>query len=246
MVSVDDCGRAAPAGPGSDPTPSTQRGPVVVEEPGEHGPLVVVEPGARSAHGGRATALPRCSSSACWRVFQERVAHLMRTGNFTTPRSASRSPSFTSGSLDRLGRSPSPSSSDCSWIDIIALKAWVRASDLVEGLALHRRRHHRGRRLADRAALAADADVGDHAVVDVEVDDDLVAAERVEALDPRGRRRLELAPVPRGAVVVEDDLSVEVFEAGHAGGDPTGGQRAKKSAAAARASASASTSCSSL
>ena len=39
------------------------------------------------------------TSSRPWvRVFQERVAHLMRTGNLTTPRSASRSPSLTSGS----------------------------------------------------------------------------------------------------------------------------------------------------
>ena len=99
-------------------------------------------------------------------------------------------------------------------------------ADLVDRLALHRGRHHRRRRLADRAALAADADVGDDAVVvDVEVDDDLVAAQRVEALDPVGRRRVELAPVPRVAVVVEDDLAVEVFEAGHRSVDPDGDQK---------------------
>ena len=51
----------------------------------------------------------------------------------------------------------------------------------------------------------------------VEVDHDLVAAQRVEPLDPVGRGRLELAAVPGVAVVVEDDLSVQVFEAGHGG-----------------------------
>src|SRR3546814_1671183 len=59
------------------------------------------------------------------RVFQERVAHLMRTGNFTTPRSASRSPSLAPGSsvaaMTSVSSSPSPSS-DCSWIDILPLK----------------------------------------------------------------------------------------------------------------------------
>src|SRR5206468_10761761 len=42
---------------------------------------------------------------------------------------------------------------------------------------------------------------------------------RVEALDALGGRRGKLAAVPRVAVVVEDDLPVEVFEAWH-GSDP--------------------------
>src|SRR5205807_7357624 len=50
------------------------------------------------------------SSRPCWRVFQDRVAHLMRTGNLTTPWSASRSPIFTSGSGALASVSlPSPS-----------------------------------------------------------------------------------------------------------------------------------------
>ena len=52
-------------------------------------------------------------------------------------------------------------------------------------------------------------------VVDLDVEDDLVAAQGVEALDLVGGRNGELAPVTRRAVVVEDDLSVEVFESGH-------------------------------
>ena len=64
-------------------------------------------------------------------MFHESVAHLMRTGNFTTPRRASRSPSFTSGassSASPVASSvPLPSSSDDSWIDIIALNALIRS-----------------------------------------------------------------------------------------------------------------------
>src|SRR5581483_10332096 len=74
---------------------------------------------------------PFASSNPWSSVFHDNVAHLMRTGNFTTPCSASRSPSFTFGSGATASPSPSaPSvgrSSDCSWIDIIALKARVRA-----------------------------------------------------------------------------------------------------------------------
>src|SRR5690606_13281261 len=123
---------------------------------------------------------------------------------------------------------------------------------------LFRSRHHRRRGLADRAALPADADVPDHVAVHLHVHDDLVAAERVEPLDPGGRGRGQLTAVPGRAVVVEDDLAIEVFEAWHAcrilpgGGAVSGragrvdGQKAKKSAAASMASASASTSASSL
>jgi hypothetical protein len=101
------------------------------------------------------------------RVFHDRVAHLMRTGNFTTPRSASRSPSFTSlGVLGQvlglaLGRRG-------LLVDRHhRLEGRVRSADLVDRLALDRRRHHRRRRLADRAALPADADVAhDDAVVE--------------------------------------------------------------------------------
>src|SRR5204862_4692938 len=66
-----------------------------------------------------------CSSRPWARVFQARVAHLMRTGNFTTPCRASRSPSFTpSSSSARSSPSASPSRRD-SWMDISALKARI-------------------------------------------------------------------------------------------------------------------------
>ena len=62
---------------------------------------------------------------------------------------------------------------------------------------------------------AADLQVGQLAVLDQEADDDLIAAERVEALHPVGRGGFELAPVTRRAVVVEDDLPVEIVEVAH-------------------------------
>src|SRR3546814_21055518 len=56
------------------------------------------------------------------------------------------------------------------------------------------------------------SDVLHDIALEVDVDDDLIAAERVEALDAVRRRRRQLATVPRRAVVVEDALSVKVFE----------------------------------
>ena len=53
----------------------------------------------RVAYEGTAT-----SSRPCWRVFQASVAHLIRTGNFTTPWSASRSPRVDAVELGRPGR----------------------------------------------------------------------------------------------------------------------------------------------
>ena len=132
------------------------------------------------------------ASSRPWaRVFHDRVAHLMRTGNFTTPRSASRSPSFTSASTRLVGVVGRPSPSSAALVD----------------------RHHRlerpGRGRATSSTVlpltAADIiDADDWLIeqpwpsmrmsatlpsVDVEVDDDLVAAQRVEPLDPVRRRR---------------------------------------------------------
>src|SRR5918993_5692227 len=117
---------------------------------------------------------------------------------------------------------------------------------LTGALALHRLGHHRGGRLRDRAALAGDLDVGDRCVVagvpvglvEQEVDRDLVTAQRVVAVGLDRRRCVQLATVPGRAVVIEDDLAVEVFEARH--------QNPKISVAPSSASASASTSSVSL
>ena len=68
----------------------------------------------------------------------------------------------------------------------------------------------RRRRLRDRAAVAAEAQLGD-AVVGVEVDHhlQLVAAQRVVVLEDEVGVR-QLAEVPRPLVVIEDLLAVEV------------------------------------
>src|SRR5438067_2006190 len=115
------------------------------------------------------------------------------------------------------------------------------AAGLLYRLALDRRGHHRRRRLTDGAALAGDLDVGDDAAVaDVEVDHDLVAAEGVEAFHPAGGGRGQLAAVAGVAVVIEDDLSVEVFEARHRSVDQMEKSRSASSSASLRASTSAS------
>ena len=76
--------------------------------------------------------------------------------------------------------------------------------------------------------LGFGGDMNSSAFISVDVDDDLVAAQRVEALDPGRGRRLQLAPVPGGPVVVEDDLPVEVFEARHPVCDPIGGSARRR------------------
>ena len=52
-------------------------------------------------------------------------------------------------------------------------------------------------------------------VVDVDVNRDFVAAQWVETLGSMRRRTLERAVVTRIAIVVEDDLAVEIFEPWH-------------------------------
>src|SRR4029079_7846470 len=91
------------------------------------------------------------------------------------------------------------------------------ATRLLERLALHGCAHHRRGGLADGTTLAGDLHVGDRVgvVVDLDEEDDLVAAQRVETLHLVRGRNGQLAAVPGRAVVVEDDLSVEVFESGH-------------------------------
>src|SRR5216684_1304626 len=85
---------------------------------------------------------------------------------------------------------------------------------LADGLAFEARGHHRGGRLGDGAARALEADIADHARLDVEVDPDLVPAEGVVALrGPVGP--VEPPEVARLPVVVEDDLLVQLAQFGH-------------------------------
>jgi hypothetical protein len=59
--------------------------------------------------------------------------------------------------------------------------------------------------------LSRQFDVGDDAVSDREVDDNFVAAERVETLNPNGGWG-QLPTVSRGPVVIENYFSVEIIE----------------------------------
>ena len=94
--------------------------------------------------------------------------------------------------------------------------------DLLDRAALHGGRHHRARRLADRAALTGHPQVGQYPVHHVDGDHHLVAAQRVEALGAVGRRG-QLTLQARVLVVVEDDLPVEVFQTGHVRSAPRDG-----------------------
>src|SRR5664280_510757 len=95
---------------------------------------------ARTGQAARAAQTSAVASSSPWdSVFQLRVAHLIRTGNLTTPCSAASSPrasmSMASGSGASSGSPPSPAAagSVASWIDIIPLKVAIssRASSTV-------------------------------------------------------------------------------------------------------------------
>ena len=175
---------------------------------------------ARPAAGHEAAAP---TSSRPWaRAFQLKVAHLMRTGNFTTPCSAASSPSLSrsisSGSLSvRRGVAVAVAlGAEVGLVDRHhPLEGRDEAAHLVDRLALDGGRHQRGGGLADGAARAADLQVGQLAVLDDHGHHDLVAAQGVEALHAVGGRGVQLASVPGRAVVVEDDLAVQLFEVGH-------------------------------
>src|SRR5262249_53684853 len=73
--------------------------------------------------------------------------------------------------------------------------------------------HHRRGGLGDRASLPAMAEAHDRAALDRELQVDLVAAERVVRVD-RDVRIVEVTAVPALAVVVQDQLLVQVVQTG--------------------------------
>ncbi len=60
--------------------------------------------------------------------------------------------------------------------------------------------------------MASHLDVTEHAVANIKVERDLVAAEWIKSFDLVGGWRDEFTAVARRAIVVEDDFAVEVFE----------------------------------
>src|SRR3954470_22437434 len=87
----------------------------------------------------------------------------------------------------------------------------VRRHALGHRLADHQVRHHRRRRLADRAAHAAVRDALDGLAVELDPERDLVPAGRVHVVHLHVVRVRE-ARVVRAAVVIQDDLLVEAVE----------------------------------
>ena len=113
-----------------------------------------------------------------------------------------------------LARPPSPSLPEgASWIDIIPLKVRMSWRTSSSDLPLTAADISEAEDWLMEQPEPRDLEVGQRAVLDHDGDHDLVAAQRVEALDPVGGGRVQLAPVPGRAVVVEDDLAVQVFEA---------------------------------
>lgn len=90
-----------------------------------------------------------------------------------------------------------------------ALEHAHQGPHLVEGLALDGLGHHRGRRLADGAAAALEADLLDAALAQPHEQRQLVPAQRVGTFH-RDVAGVQAAPVAGVRVVVEDDLAVKV------------------------------------
>src|SRR3954467_6925421 len=85
----------------------------------------------------------------------------------------------------------------------------VELEQLVDRHALHLVGDHRGRRLRDRAALTAEGDVGDATlVVDLQLDLQLVAAQRVDVLELHVGI-VEVPEVLRVLVVLQDLLAIQ-------------------------------------
>lgn len=88
-----------------------------------------------------------------------------------------------------------------------AMKLLEKCFRLLLALALQRLRHHAGCGFGNRAAGALEADFLHRALFQIQIDGEVITAERIEALG-RMIRRLKLAKVPRLLVVVENDLLI--------------------------------------
>src|SRR5262249_30888100 len=91
-----------------------------------------------------------------------------------------------------------------------AVKAFEQRFGLGDGLPLDRFGHQRGRGLRDRAPRALERGIADDPVLDLQIDRDAIATERIVAfgLPPA----LERPEVPRPLVVIEDHLLVQVLK----------------------------------
>ena len=133
------------------------------------------------------------------KVDHARSAHFTRTGKARTPRRAGRSPGSS-------GRGPEASGSRA------ALRAVVEGVYLGQGAPQDDLRQHGAGGLVDGAADALHAHGADAAaLVQVDLDVDLVAAEGVDAVGGQVGP-LELPAAAGIAAVVEDHVGVEALE----------------------------------
>ena len=139
-------------------------------------------------------------SSAALSVCQQRLAHFTRAGNSRTPESAASLPSSSrhrrahrAASARRARRRTGAATSARDLPLTASVSSDADATEIAQ-------------------PLPSNADVGDAIAVELHVDRQLVAAQRIEAR-PRARSAGSSLPKLRGLpVVVEDDVAIEVFE----------------------------------
>src|SRR5690606_34335193 len=85
---------------------------------------------------------------------------------------------------------------------------------LLRGPSLHGLGHERSGSNGYGAAVAVETDVAHALAVELEVQREAIAAQRVVSFQPQVGI-LEHAEVPRAAVVIDDDLLVEVLDVHH-------------------------------
>src|SRR5215475_10202520 len=107
------------------------------------------------------------------------------------------------------------------WLRLFVERARYHAMKFVEqllgflpGLSLHRLRHHAGRGFRDGAPRALETDIPELIVLNVEIDVQLIAAERVIAFGS-SICVFKLMKIPRLLVVIEDDLLIELRQFRH-------------------------------
>src|SRR5882724_6699948 len=89
-----------------------------------------------------------------------------------------------------------------------AVKLTEEFLGLLFALSLHRLGHHTGSGFGNRTPGAFEANFLHRLVFQIQIDGQMIAAERIETLS-RVVGRLELAKIPRLLIVIEDDLLVK-------------------------------------
>ena len=182
-----------------DPAPDRDRVP----------PPARVRAAAGAARPRRTTSAAACRDSTSSRAAAAGVGpRLGGVGSVGLPRRGLPEP----GALEHLQRQQRALQARGRDVDPEQLEdeGLVEAHELLDRHPDHLVGGHRGARLGDRAAVAGEADLLDAVLaVELELDLQLVAAERVEVLELEVRV-FQLAPIMRLLVVIQDVLAVEV------------------------------------